>query len=155
MSESKISGQLSVTRYRDGTRYTLILYVTWRQRASEFSADKIAISWAGGGALISDSCTKLKGDGFYEDEEYLRRAEVENNELVAYEIHTRANEYCLQATVSKSLQSCLKNISGRYAHKKDGINSISVGVSGTGIRFTASYGVTFETMSPVYIAAYI
>lgn len=155
MPESQISGQLSVTRNRDGTRYTFILYATWHQIYVNASGDKIAISWAGEGALISDSCTKLQGNGFYEDEEHLRRAEVENNKLVAYEIHTSAKEYCLQATVNKSLQPGLKNVSGGYAHKIYGVNSISVGVSETGISFSASYGVTFETMSPVYIAAYI
>lgn len=155
MSQSQISGRLGVTRNRDGSRYTFILYVTWHQYSGSRSGDKIAISWAGGGALLADSCTKLIGSGFYEDEENLRLAEVENNKLIAYEIHTWASEYCLQATVSKSLQSGLKNISGGYAHKIDGVNSINVGVSKTGVSFSASYGVTFETMSPVYIAAYI
>ncbi len=155
MPTNLISGRIVVTRNSDATRFFLTFYVTWTRAPEPFYKDKMAICWAGGSALISSSFKTYYGGGYYTSDIGVL-SEIKNNELVAYEVKDYSYSYCIVATVSKSTQPGLKNISGGYAHKTFGLSGISVGIDSSDIiSFSASFGTKFDTMSPVYTTSYL
>lgn len=155
MPEHDISGRIVVSRNQNATRFYLTFYVTWTFGPNIFLTDKIALCWAGGSALISSSCKKYK-NGAYVTGNDMILSDIKNNELVAYELKYYSKEFMLQATIDKSYQPGLKNISGGYAHKTIGISDISVGISSDKIiNFSASAGTYYNTMSPAFTTAYL
>lgn len=152
---STMSGRITVARNRDATKYYIYFYVDWHRTAAIFLKDKMAVSWAGGSALIDSSCWLKKGNAYVQSPK-LVCAEVGNNAFVAYEIGEYSNSYYMTVTINESLEPGLKNITGGFAHKIIGVSGISAGVdSSATLSFSAGFGTKFDTMTPAYTTSYL
>lgn len=157
ISPSILSGRISVSTNSQRTSYYISLYVDWDVIPSVFLKDKIGVSWAGNSALLSARCyRKVKYNSSYVEDSSILLAEVGNNAFVSYQLDDYYSGYYLYVQISEASQTGLHNITGGYAHKTFGISGVTAGVDSTkALSFSATFGTTFNTMSPVYTSSYL
>ena len=155
MDPSRITGRISVSSNSQRTKYYIYLYVDWLTESESVYGDKIAVSWAGGSAILNSQCYHKDGNGYATDSTMLL-SDVGPNAFVSYELNAFYSGYYLCVQISEANESGLHNIVGGYAHKTSGVTGVTVGVdSSNALSFTAGFGTVFNTMSPVYTSSYL
>lgn len=156
ISPSILNGRISVSTNSQRTSYYISLYVDWDVIPGVFLKDKIGVSWAGNSALLSSRCYRRATNGGYVQDSSMLLAEVGNNAFVSYQLDDYYSGYYLYVQISEASQTGLHNITGGYAHKTFGISGVTAGVDSTkSLSFSAAFGTTFNTMSPVYTSSYL
>lgn len=153
-ASSEATGTLVVRRTSNPNYVEFLLTVT-RTGSTITSTfeDKIALSWAGNCALVTDSCgIQTRPGGPFENIKN-SRAEVSPNQGVSYNIHPNGVEtsFLLRATVdNRNSGTQSKNVVGGYARKTFGLTGITTNFGAGSISFSASAGTYWKEMSPVY-----